>query len=122
MLDSATIASVTGLSAGAGQEAKGSSGSGLAAIGHCLWGLPSTGIGVEITAYPEGSFKAFFNGTPAMTPLSGVGLAAKGSTTTVTGVVHASLYVDFGTFGMLVAINSKTATLAMSAALANAIK
>lgn len=122
MLDSATISSVTGLSAGVGQEAKGSSGSGLTAIGHCLWGKPSTGMGVEITAFAETPFRAFFNGTPAMTPVSGVGLAAKGSTTTIGGVVHAGLYVDFGTFGMLVTTDSPTATLAMSAALANAIK
>jgi len=122
MLDSATVASVTGLAPSVGQEAKGSSGSGLAAIGHCLWGPPSTGVGVEITAFPETAFKAFFDGTPAMTPMTGVGLAAKGSSTTVSGIAHASLYVDFGTFGLLVAVNSKTATLEMAAALANAIK
>jgi hypothetical protein len=57
-----------------------------------------------------------------MTAISGVGLAAKGSTNTIGGVVHAGLYVDFGTFGMLVTTDSPTATLAMSAALANAIK
>jgi hypothetical protein len=122
MLDSATINTITGLSVGVGEELKGSTGSGLTAIGHCLWGTPSTGIGVEITAFPESKFKPFFDGTPSMTPISGVGLAAKGATITLNGIVNASLYVDFGTFGLLVVTSTKTATLAMSGALASAIK
>jgi hypothetical protein len=57
-----------------------------------------------------------------MTPISGVGLAAKGTAMTLKGIVNASLYVDFGTFGMLVVTSAKTATLEMSGALASAIK
>jgi hypothetical protein len=122
MLDSATINAITGLTVGVGEELEGGSGSGLTAVGGCLWGKPSTGIGVEITAFRESKFKPFFDGTPSMTPISGVGLAAKGTALALKGYVNASLYVDFGTFGMLVVTSTKTATLAMSGALASAIK
>ncbi len=123
MLDTATIDSVTGLQVPAGQEAAGGSGPGLSATGHCLWGKPSTGIGVEISAFEEAPMKAFLAANmPGMQVVSGVGVSAQGSAVVISGVTHASLYVDFGTFGMLIVTDTKTATVDMSVALAKALK
>ena len=55
---------------------------------------------------------------PGPQAVSGVGVSAKGSTATK----NASLYIDFGTFGMLVVRSSAKATLDMSVALAKALK
>jgi len=123
MLDTATIDSVTGLQVPAGQEAAGYAGSGLSATGHCLWGKPSTGVGVEISSFDEAPMKAFLGGDlPGMQAVPGVGVSAQGSAVVISGVTHASLYVDFGTFGMLIVTDTPTATLDMSAALAKALK
>lgn len=123
MLDTATIDSITGLQVPAGQEAAGGSGSGLSATGHCLWGKPSTGIGVEISAFPEAPMKAFLGSNPSgMQVITGVGVSAQGTAVVISGVTHASLYVDFGTFGMLIVTDTKTATIDMSVALAKALK
>jgi hypothetical protein len=123
MLDAATIDSITGLQVPAGQEAAGSGGSGLSATGHCLWGKPSTGIGVEISSFDEAPMKAFLaSSQPGMQVVSGVGVSAQGTAVVISGVTHASLYVDFGTFGMLIVTDTKTATIDMSVALAKALK
>jgi hypothetical protein len=123
MLDTATIDGITGLQVPAGQEAAGDGGSGLSATGHCLWGKPSTGIGVEISAFLDAPMKAFLaSSLPGMQVVSGVGVSAQGKEVVISGVTHASLYVDFGTFGMLIVTDTKTATLDMSVALAKALK
>jgi hypothetical protein len=123
MLDTATIDSVTGLQVPPGQEAAGSGGSGLSATGHCLWGKPSTGVGVEISSFDEAPMKAFLAGNlSGMQAVPGVGVAAQGSAVVISGVTHASLYVDFGTFGMLIVTDTPTATIDMSVALAEALK
>lgn len=54
--------------------------------------------------------------------VSGVGVSAQGKAVVISGVTHASLYVDFGTFGMLIVTDTTTATLDMSVALAKALK
>ena len=123
MLDTATIDSITGLQVPPGQEAAGDGGSGLSATGHCLWGKPSTGVGVEISSFDEAPMKAFLAGNLAgMQAVPGVGVAAQGSAVVISGVTHASLYVDFGTFGMLIVTDTPTATIDMSVALAEALK
>lgn len=124
MLDTATINSTTGLQVPAGEELKGSSGTGLAATGHCAWGKPSGGVGVEISAFKEAPIQAFLASTfsSGMQTVPGVGVTAKGSVATVGATNHASLYVDFGTFGMLVVTASSNATLDMSVSLAKALK
>ena len=123
MLDPATIYSITGLQVPPGQEAAGSGGSGLSATGHCLWGKPSTGVGVEISSFDEAPMKAFLAGNlSGMQAVPGVGVAAQGSAVVISGVTHASLYVDFGTFGMLIVTDTPTATIDMSVALAEALK
>lgn len=123
MLDVSTIDSVTGLQVGAGEEAQGDHSTGLSATGHCLWGKPSTGIGVEISAFGEAPFKAFLASTlPGMQVVNGIGVSAQGKAVVISGVTHASLYVDFGSFGMLVVTDTKTATIDMSVALAKALK
>jgi hypothetical protein len=128
MLDTATIDSITGLQVPPGEKLNGSSGTGLEATGHCLWGKPSDGIGVEISAFKEAPIQAFLGASlppgmqAGMQAVSGIGVSAKGSTTTIGGIIHASLYVDFGTFGMLVVTDTANATLDMSVALAKALK
>jgi hypothetical protein len=123
MLDPATIDSVTGLQVPAGEELEGEGGSGLASTGGCLWGKPSTGIGVEISAFLEAPKKAFLGSNQhGMQVISGVGVSAQGKAVVISGVTHASLYVDFGTFGMLVVTDTTTATIDMSVALAEALK
>ncbi len=57
-----------------------------------------------------------------MQAVSGIGVSAKGSVATIGTNKNASLYIDFGTFGMLVVTSSATATLDMSVALAKALK
>jgi hypothetical protein len=117
MLDVATIDSVTGLSVAAGRETEANSSS----SGGCLWNEPSVPIGVQITAFPEKGFAALF-ANAAVPSVSGLAFPAKGSTVKVGPETGASLYVDFGTFGMLIVTTSPTATLAMSVALANALR
>jgi hypothetical protein len=134
MLDTATIDTVTGLQVPAGQEAAGFAGPGLSATGHCLWGKPSTGVGVEISSFDEAPMKAFLGGASSgstcpkscnvagMQAIPGVGVSAQGSAVVISGVTHASLYVDFGTFGMLIVTDTPTDTIDMSVALAKALK
>lgn len=128
MLDPATINSITGLQVPPGEKLNGSSGSGLEATGHCLWGKPSEGIGVEISAFKEAPIQAFLTASlppgmqAGMQAVSGIGVSAKGSVATIGTNKNASLYIDFGTFGMLVVTSSATATLDMSVALAKALK
>jgi hypothetical protein len=121
MLDTATIDSITGLQVPPGEKLNGSSGTGLEATGHCLWGKPSKGIGVEISAFKEAPMQAFLSQS-GMPTVPGVGVSAQGSVATIGGIKHASLYVDFGTFGMLIVTVSANATLDMSVALAQALK
>ena len=98
MLDTATIDTITGLKVPPGEPLKGSTGTGLAATGHCIWGKPSSGIGVEISAFKEAPIQAFLGAAQSgMQAVTGVGVAALGSTATIGGIIHASLYVDFGT-------------------------
>jgi hypothetical protein len=117
MLDVTTIDSVTGLSVAAGRETEANPSS----SGGCLWNEPSVPVGVQITAFPEKGFAAIF-ANAAIPTVSGLAFPAKGSTVKVGAETGASLYVDFGTFGMLIVTTSPTATLSMSVALANALK
>ncbi len=123
MLDPSTINTITSLGVPPGEPLNGSGGTGLEATGHCIWGTPSDGMGVEISSFNEAPIQAFMAASlPGMQAISGVGVAAKGSVATVGAIHHASLYVDFGTFGMLVLTASAKATLDMSVALAKALK
>jgi hypothetical protein len=117
MLDVATIDSVTGLTVAAGRETEANQSSSEG----CLWNEPSVPIGVQITAFPEAGFAAIF-ASAAVPPVSGLAYPAKGSTIKVGAETGASLYVDFGTFGMLIVTTSPTATMTMSVALAGALK
>lgn len=123
MLDPSTINTITSLQVPPGEPLNGTNGTGLSATGHCIWGMPSDGMGVEISAFKEAPIQAFIAASlPGMQAVSGVGVAAQGSVATVGAIHHASLYVDFGTFGMLVVTASAKATLDMSVALAKALK
>lgn len=123
MLDTSTINSITAQQLPPGEPLNGTNGAGLAATGHCIWGTPSDGIGVEISAFNEAPIQQFMAAAlPGMQPVSGVGVAAKGSVATLGAIHIASLYVDFGTFGMLFVTSSATATLDMDTALAKALK
>ena len=116
MLDVPTIASVTSLSVKAGKSIAADPSKGD--LGSCLWAAGTT-TGVQMTAHSEERIKALLLAPGTDEP--GVGLAAKGRTATISGIIHASVAVDFGTFGVQIVTDLPAATLAMSVALAKAI-
>jgi hypothetical protein len=124
MLDIATIDSITGLTVGAGRETKAGSGSGFSATGGCVW-FASSITAVQISSFTEAETKAaiaspLFKATHQA--VSGVGLAAMGSAVTSGKVTNVVLYVDFGSFGMEIAVTTPTATLTTAVAVAKALK
>ncbi len=116
MLDVPTIDSVTSLSVKAGKSIAADPSKGD--LGSCLWAAGTT-TGVQMTAHSEERIKALLLAPGTDEP--GVGVAAKGRTATISGIIHASVAVDFGTFGVQIVTDSPAATLAMSVALAKAI-
>jgi len=116
MLDPATISSITGLGVGAGKPIGGDSSD----TGQCLWSA-TTSTGVELTAFTEAQIQAKLSGSrPGFVDVPDVGLQAKGGQTALPGssVKIASLFIDYGTFGILLALNSPDATVDLDVQLA----
>ena len=109
MLDPATIASITGLGVGAGKAIAGDSSD----TGQCLWSA-TTSTGLELTAFTEAQIQAKVGGSrPGFVDVPDVGLAAKGGQVSLPGssITVASLFIDYGTFGILLALNAPGATV-----------
>ena len=109
MLDPATIASITGLGVGAGKAIAGDSSD----TGQCLWSATAS-TGLELTAFTEAQIQAKVGGSrPGFVDVPDVGLAAKGGQVSLPGssITVASLFIDYGTFGILLALNAPGATV-----------
>ena len=120
MLDPATIKSITGLTVAAGRAIAGDA----SATGHCLWAA-TTSLGLELTAYTEAQIAPKMAASvPGFSAVAGLGNGAKGAVTTLPGttVKVASLLVDFGSYGLLFALNAPAASVDQDVQLAAALK
>ena len=109
MLDPATIASITGLGVGAGKAIAGDSSN----TGGCTWAA-TTSTGLELTAFTEAQIQAKVGvSRPGFVDVPDVGLQAKGGQVSLPGssIKVASLFIDYGTFGILLALNGPGATV-----------
>jgi len=120
MLDPGTIRSITGLKVGPGRLIAGDSN----ATGSCLWSATTT-LGLEITGYSEARIQAKLAANlPGFTSVPGLGQGAKGAVglLPLTTIKVASLLIDFGSYGLLLALNSPTASVDQDVQLAHALK
>jgi len=118
MLDVATIGSITSLSVSAGKPISAD----VSNTGHCLWAATTT-LGLELTGYTEAQIAPKMAATvPGFQDVPGLGRGAKGTVAALPGtnIKVASLFVDFGSYGLLFALNSPNATVDQNVQLANA--
>jgi len=120
MLDVATIDSITSLSVAPGRKIS----AGSSDTGACLWAA-TTSLALQVTSFTETQIAPKFAVTrPGFKDVADIGSRAIGATTTLPGtaIKIASLFVDFGTYGLLFALNSPTASVDQDVQLVEKLK
>ena len=121
MLAVSTISSITGLSVGPGKNLGGGGSAADTESGICLWG--STTQGVQLTAYTAANFapqKARAQAAATAVPGVGAGAWSRGAVT-LGNNKNVVLFVDYGSFGVILAVTTPTASVDTAAALGRAV-
>jgi hypothetical protein len=120
ILDASTVVRVLGPTAGSCQNFANEG-----EAGRCLWGkLGTTGNTVQLTAFTGTTLTTRKIGWKAVFPaVSGVGQGAWSHGAVNLGKqINVVLYVDYGTFGLELAVSAPNATVAMAVTLAQSVK
>jgi hypothetical protein len=120
ILDASTVVRVLGPTAGSCQNFANEG-----EAGRCLWGkLGTTGNSVQLTAFTGTTLATRKSGWKAVFPtVSGVGQGAWSHGAVNLGkLINVVLYVDYGTFGLELAVSAPNATVAMAVTLAQSVK
>jgi hypothetical protein len=120
ILDASTVVRVLGPTAGSCQNFANEG-----EAGRCLWGkLGTTGNSVQLTAFTGTTLATRKIGWKAVFPtVSGVGQGAWSHGAINLGKLsNVVLYVDYGTFGLELAVSAPNATVAMAVTLAQSVK